>query len=249
MSFAKPQHVGQRSTFPPVRTAEKPRVAEDLLRLAWGARMPGSDIPMPHLAVLAPQSLARAGLTSLLTSLEFDVVAEGATLDDLIQRTAGDEHPDMLLTNPVPSAAEICDLMQGIEAWAPTTKVVFLAANLDIDLLSECFACGARGYLLDDLSAEALQKSLALVFTGEKVFPSALAPLLANSAKRVIADPLSEIQSCELSPREIEILRLLADGRSNKVIAATLNIAESTTKLHLRNIMRKLSATNRTQAA
>ena len=110
-----------------------------------------------------------------------------------------------------------------------------------------CPRCG--GYLLEDLSAEALQKSLALVFAGEKVFPSALAPLLANSAKRVIVDPLSEIQNCELSLRETEILRLLVDGRSNKAIAATLNIAEATAKLHLRNIMRKLSATNRTQAA
>ena len=204
---------------------------------------------MSRLAVLSSHSLLRAGLTSLLTSLGFDVVAEGSTLDDLVQRRAGDARPEMLLANLVPSAPEVSDLMQGIEAWAPTTKVVFLAANLDIDLLSECFAHGARGYLLEDLSAEALQKSLALVFAGEKVFPSALAPLLANSAKRVIVDPLSEIQNCELSLRETEILRLLVDGRSNKAIAATLNIAEATAKLHLRNIMRKLSATNRTQAA
>jgi two-component system, NarL family, nitrate/nitrite response regulator NarL len=181
--------------------------------------------------------------------LGFGDVAEGATVDDLIQATSGDAPPEMLLANPVPSAAEVCDLMQAIEAWTPTTKVVFLSPQLDINLLSECFARGASGYLLEDLSAEALQKSLALVSAGEKVFPSALASVLANSAKRVVADTLSEMQSCDLSPREIGILRLLADGRSNKVIAASLNIAESTVKLHLRNILRKLNATNRTQAA
>ncbi len=204
---------------------------------------------MSRVAVLAPHSLARAGLASLLASLRFGDVNEGSTLDDLILGTNRDALPEMLLVSPVPSAPEVSDLMQGIEAWAPTTKVVFLAANLDIDLLSECFARGARGYLLEDLSAEALEKSLALVFAGEKVFPSALAPLLANSAKRVVADALSELRHCDLSAREIEILRLLADGRSNKVIAANLNIAESTAKLHLRNILRKLNAANRTQAA
>jgi two-component system, NarL family, nitrate/nitrite response regulator NarL len=202
-----------------------------------------------QVAVLTPHSLARAGLVSLLTSFGFRVVAEGASLHDLIQGTSGDALPEMLLASPVPSAAEISDLMQAIEAWAPTTKVVFLFAQLDMGLLIECFARGASGYLLEDLSTEALQKSLMLVSAGEKVFPSALAPFLANSAKRVIADTLSDLESCDLSAREIGILHLLADGRSNKVIAASLNIAESTAKLHLRNILRKLNATNRTQAA
>jgi two-component system, NarL family, nitrate/nitrite response regulator NarL len=203
-----------------------------------------------QVAVLAPNSLARAGLVSLLMSLGFGDVTEGAKLDDLIQGTSRDALPEMLLVKLVPSAAEVSDLMQAIEAWAPTTRVVFLSPHLDIDLLIECFARGASGYLLEDLSADALQKSLMLVSAGERVFPSALASFLAtNSARRVIADTLSDVESCDLSAREIGILRLLADGRSNKVIAASLNIAESTAKLHLRNILRKLSATNRTQAA
>ena len=204
---------------------------------------------MSQVAVLASHSLVRAGLASLLKSLGFEDVAEGATLDDLMQGTSGDALPEILLANLVPSAADVSDLMRAIEAWSPTTKVVFLSDHLDINLLSECFARGASGYLLEDLSAEALQQSLALVSAGEKVFPSSLASLLANGAKRDIADTFSDMQSCGLSAREMGILRLLADGRSNKVIAATLNIAESTVKLHLRNILRKLHATNRTQAA
>ena len=223
--------------------------ASDLsLRLSLSLELKGNGVS--QVAVLAPHSLARVGLASLLTSFGFRVVAEGATLDDLIQGTSGDAPPEMLLANPVPSAAEVSDLMQAIEAWAPTTRVVFLSPHLDIDLLIECFARGASGYLLEDLSADALQKSLMLVSAGEKVFPSALASFLATiSTRRDIADTLSDLESCDLSAREIGILHLLADGRSNKVIAASLNIAESTAKLHLRNILRKLNATNRTQAA
>jgi two-component system nitrate/nitrite response regulator NarL len=202
-----------------------------------------------HVAVLASQSLVRAGLVSLLTSLEFEDVAEAATLDDLMQRTSGDELPEMLLANLVPSAADVSGLMHAIEAWAPSIKVVFLSSYLDINLLSECFAHGASGYLLEELSAEALQKSLALVSAGEKVYPSGLASVLADRTKRVIDDTLCQIKSGDLSTREIGILRLVADGRSNKVIATELNIAESTAKLHLRNILRKLNASNRTQAA
>ena len=200
---------------------------------------------MSRLAVLASQSLAREGLVSLLTSLGFSDVTGGATLDYLRQYA---RPPETLLVNLIPGVADIYDFMQAINVWAPSTRVVFLSDRLDINILSECFAHGASGYLLDDISGEALQKSLILVSLGEKVFPSALASLLANTCKRDSVD-LSEIQSCDLSTREIGILRLLADGRSNKVIAATLNIAESTAKLHLRNILRKLHATNRTQAA
>ena len=204
---------------------------------------------MSYVAVIASQSLVRAGLSSLLKSMGFSKVDEAATLDGLRQCTSGDIVPEVALAHLSSSAISAPDLMEAIKAWAPTTKVVFIAPHLDINLLSECFACGASGYLLEDLSPHALQMSLTLVASGEKVFPSGLASVLANAVKRDIASNLPTIESCNLSCKELGILRLLADGRSNKMIAASLNIAESTAKLHLRNILRKLHATNRTQAA
>ncbi len=129
---------------------------------------------------------------------------------------------------------------------------MFLSTDLDLKLLSSCFAAGASGYLLENLSSEALQKSLTLVSAGEKVFPSELAAVISDLAveRDTSSDPASaDLQGFDLSAREIWILRLLADGQSNKLIASTLHIAESTVKLHLRNILRKLHATNRTQAA
>jgi DNA-binding NarL/FixJ family response regulator len=103
-----------------------------------------------------------------------------------------------------------CPITTGaIEALAPTTKVVFLSAHLDINLLAECFAYGASGYLLEDLSPEALQKSLTLVSIGEKVFPSALALVLASSTRDDIADN-RDLDKCRcLDTREC---RKIEDG-------------------------------------
>jgi two-component system, NarL family, nitrate/nitrite response regulator NarL len=203
---------------------------------------------LPSVAVLAARTLARAGLVGLLRSLGFDQVEDADTLDDLMQRTNGTP-PEILLAELPSNAAGVGDLMETIRAWSPTTKVVLLSAHFDIQLLSESFALGATGYLLDNLSAEALEKNLTLVSAGEKVFPSELALVLSHGDKRGAASGLSELRGYELSAQEIAILRLLTDGRSNKAIAAIINIAESTAKLHLRNILHKLGATNRTQAA
>ena len=98
------------------------------------------------------------------------------------------------------------------------------------------------------MSAPALQKSLTLVSMGEKVFPSELASIIIDVFGQNVFRS-EEIENCELSDREKKILNLLASGHSNKVIAATLDIAESTAKLHISGILRKLHATNRTQAA
>jgi two-component system, NarL family, nitrate/nitrite response regulator NarL len=203
---------------------------------------------MCHLAVLASHSLLRAGLASILKLAGFGEIMEGCALDDL-QGVGDVPTPDILLVSLSPSVIDITRLMDMIRAWAPTTKVVFLSPHLDVTELNECYAAGANGYLLENLSPEALQKSLAVVDTGEKVFPSELASVLVDAFRHTVANRVSELESPDLSLREVGILQLVADGQSNKVIAAKLNIAESTAKLHLGNILRKLRASNRTQAA
>jgi two-component system nitrate/nitrite response regulator NarL len=205
---------------------------------------------MSHLAVLGTRPLLRAALVSLLESLGFERVEEAPTLNALMQRATGDTRPEIILIN-VSGVGDISRLMEEISSWAPSTKVVFLSTDLDVKLLSSCFAAGASGYLLENLSSEALQKSLTLVSAGEKVFPSELAAVISDFAleRDTGSETSADLQGFDLSAREIWILRLLADGQSNKLIASTLHIAESTVKLHLRNILRKLHATNRTQAA
>src|SRR4051812_43819098 len=104
---------------------------------------------------------------------------------------------------------------------------------------------GADGYLMKDVSPEALIQSLELVMMGEKVFPTNLAAMLfdLNNA----SSPMNSIRG--MTPREHEILQALVTGASNKLIANRLGITEATVKVHLKTLLRKIDVNNRTQAA
>jgi two-component system nitrate/nitrite response regulator NarL len=106
---------------------------------------------------------------------------------------------------------------------------------------------GLDGYLLSDLSPAALVQSLQLVLLGEKVFPTSLAALLVSGlTDNVVTMPGG---GRGLSEREGQILRFLVHGESNKMIANHLGITEATVKVHLKTVLRKIGALNRTQAA
>jgi two-component system nitrate/nitrite response regulator NarL len=182
--------------------------------------------------------------------MDFDQVREGADLKDL-KGVAGEAAPEILLARTAGTAEGISNFMEEARSWIPEIKVVFLASELELDLLASCFSAGANGFLLENISRDAFQESLRLVFAGEKVFPSGLATFISGLASKNggVALDLSDLRSFQLSVREIDILRCLSVGQSNKVIANTLNIAESTVKVHVKRILQKTHATNRTQAA
>jgi two-component system, NarL family, nitrate/nitrite response regulator NarL len=199
-----------------------------------------------RLAVLGQSSLFRAALVSLLAALGFERIADAATLAELKELDTNRDDFDILLVHVPPATAKISQWMREIKAALPRTRVVFLARMLDLKLMAECFAGGASGYLLENLSCDALTRSLALVQIGEKVFPSELARVIADLSAPQGAATAPE--QPELSHREIEILGLLARGCPNKVIAARLGITASTVRAHLKQILRKTQAANRTQA-
>jgi two-component system nitrate/nitrite response regulator NarL len=206
---------------------------------------------MATLAVVGASPLFRAGLVSLLKTLDFDHVQEGADLKELKGLEKGAGCPEILLAKTSGTAEDISNFMGEARSWIPEIKVVFLASELKIDLLISCFAAGANGFLLENISRDAFQESLRLVFAGEKVFPSGMAALISGLASKNggVAVDLSDLRNFQLSDREIDILRCLSIGQSNKVIANTLHIAESTVKVHVKRILQKTHATNRTQAA
>src|SRR5690348_5244421 len=116
---------------------------------------------MNRLGLLITHSLARAGLVSLLRSLGLNEIVEGASLEDLT-RSAGPP-PGIVLFDLSHSRQDLPSAMSALRDWAPLVKVVFLARELDLKELARCFAAGASGYLSEDISGEALEKSLALV--------------------------------------------------------------------------------------
>jgi two-component system nitrate/nitrite response regulator NarL len=188
---------------------------------------------------------------SLLGTIGFEPIEEADDIAHLAGDIGARPSPDVLIVCLLRALENTICTVGEMKAWLPMARIVFVVPKFDIEAMSACFAAGACGYLLETISRDALRESLNLVTAGEKVFPSELASLFPmftskfeNPAPGNLAPPESD-----LSRRELEILRCLADGQSNKVIARNLSIAEATVKVHIKRILRKARVINRTQAA
>lgn len=209
---------------------------------------------MPTLVVFDASAVYRAGLTSLLTKTCFKTVREAAGVHELDSPRDEAGGPPIVLMGSRRSEDTIL-LISKIMARAPGARIVVLAPELDADFLAECFARGISGFLLEEISPAALEESLKLVCVGEKTFPSGLAHMISDLTSRLRCLPnggagvSNAVSPFNLSPRDIEILECLTEGKSNKEIAQMLGLSEATVKLDLRRILRSIHASNRTQAA
>lgn len=204
-----------------------------------------------NVLMIDPNTLFREGLRRLLTGDQFQVTAEARDVCGGIDIVAAGTVPDLVLADiPVEADEATLDMLRRLHAMAPDARIVVLTDEVSTTVLSRVLEAGADGYLLKDLSAEALIQSLRLVMMGEKVFPTPLADLLISG--RLHGAPRQQASMSQLnhlSSREVEILRCLLSGDSNKIIARHLRITEATVKVHLKSLLRKINANNRTQAA
>ena len=130
----------------------------------------------------------------------------------------------------------------------PQQAVIMLTVSEDSDDLTECMRIGARGYLLKNINADFLLESIRKAADGDNVFSPEMTAKLVRSL--ISPQPAQGTQTLSsLTPREMEILGYLAAGHSNKIIARHLNLAESTVKVHVQNLLRKLNLSSRVQAA
>ncbi|UEM19650.1 response regulator transcription factor [Skermanella mucosa] len=190
--------------------------------------------------------LFREGLKHLLAGTRFEVGAEFNTMEQAIahggQEGPGqDAEPALVITGQAIKAA--ADLQQLRDTY-PSARIVVLADDMSVDMLRDAMGGGADGFLIKNVSPEALIQSLQLIMLGEKVFPTNLAAMLLD-----INAPSPQNSIRGLSPREQEILQSLVTGASNKMIAIRLGITEATVKVHLKTLLRKIDVNNRTQAA
>jgi DNA-binding NarL/FixJ family response regulator len=158
--------------------------------------------------------------------------------------------PDVVLMD---IAMPRCDGLQAtrlIKREIPHVKIVILTVSDDDQDLFEAIKCGAQGYLIKDLKARQLYDALRVIARGEAPLSGLLAAKILQEFQQPTA-PLAQAPEVEgpLTAREIEVLELVVEGRSNSEIAAALVISESTVKNHLRNILEKLHLRNRIQAA
>jgi two-component system, NarL family, nitrate/nitrite response regulator NarL len=208
------------------------------------------------IAVVHTSRLARAGLVSLLGQMGYGKIYEADALTTLETSEEDFDKIEIMIIRLSHDHADPKEIMEQVRNIMPNPQVIFLVPRLDVNLLSECFSAGASGYLSESASQETLMGSLRLVNAGGKVFPAELAELMpsiaATSRHRRTSSALEYgdgIQASSLSERELDTLRELGIGQSNKVIANKLGIAEATVKVYVKRVLRKIGVHNRTQAA
>jgi len=205
-----------------------------------------------RLLVIDDHTLFRRGLVALLGQHRQRLVVVGEAGDaGEAQRKALELQPDIvLLDNHLPGVRGV-DALPGLKEAAPKARVLMLTVSEDESDLAMALRQGANGYLLKTIDSDALLASIERCFAGESVVsPEMTAKLVSafQSSSRP-AQPAATDPADALSPRERDTLRELARGASNKEIARTLDIAETTVKIHVQHILRKLNLSSRVQAA
>ena len=199
-----------------------------------------------RIVVVDDHTLFRRGMIALIgREPGFAVVGEAADGFEGI-RTVAMQRPDVVLLDLNMPGISGVEALQAIRKEAPGTHVVMLTVSEDAEDLLTALRSGALGYLLKNIDSDFLIASIRRAAEGE----SAISPEMTGKLVREVRTGTSAAQPDNtLSPREREILRHLAKGASNKEIARTLDVAESTVKIHVQHILRKLNLSSRVQAA
>lgn len=191
--------------------------------------------------------LVRAGIASLLRIWGMEVAGEAADGADAVEQ-ARRLRPDLVLMDVNMAGVDGIEATRAIKAELPETKVVMLTVSDDGDHLFEALKAGADGYLLKDMSEAELEHVLGAIAADEPALSPGIATRILEEFGRLArAEPAPSDDA--LSPREQEVLRLVATGSTNREIAAALFISENTVSFHVHNILGKLHMRNRAQAA
>ena len=203
------------------------------------------------------QALFREGLRTLLAlQPDFEVVGEAANGQEAVQ-LATTLRPDVVLMDLEMPILDGVAATRQLRTALPACRVIVLTTFDDNEYVFEGLRAGAAGYLLKDTPSTRLAEAIRAAARGEAFLEPSVAAkvvaefnrLSASPGPRPAAPPSAQPLAEPLSDRELEVLRLVAQGASNKEIAAALFIAEGTAKNHLTNILGKLGVTDRTQAA
>lgn len=200
--------------------------------------------------VVDDHALFRAGIGHLLNEqTDFEVVGEAQHGAEAVDK-AKELMPDLILMDIYMSEMGGLEATRLIKGLLPYVKVVILTASEADENIFEAVKAGAQGYLEKKIEPEPFLRMLREVMRGEALISSLTATkILAEFAHLAEREAERVIPEQQLSPREEEVLALLAKGATNREIASSLGIRENTVKNHLRNIMDKLHLKNRVQAA
>ncbi|MBO0778138.1 MAG: response regulator transcription factor [Ktedonobacteraceae bacterium] len=198
--------------------------------------------------------IVREGLRTLLeTQPEFEVVAECANGEEVLRMTPRVQ-PDILLLDLEMPVMDGVETIRRLRQQPDSPRIIVFTAFDDDERIIYAIQAGANGYMLKDAPREEIFRAIHVAMEGGSLLqPVVASKLLLHMGQQRNATPsippLAHLAHVEdLTERELEVLRLLAQGMPNKEIASTLVITERTAKFHVSSIMSKLGATNRTEA-
>jgi len=210
---------------------------------------PDRQVDALRVLIVDDHDLFRTGLRNLLEEQGVQIVGEAATGENAI-RIVRELAPDVVVMDLNMPGIGGVDATRHITSIAPLTRVVMLTiSDQDSDVMDAILA-GACGYLLKDSSIQELIAGIESAARGESMISPNIAAKVLQRVRATSTQPeIANTIRAELSDREIEVLKLIANGKDNAVIAAELHISPKTVKNHISNILMKLQIDNRIQAA
>ncbi len=216
-----------------------------MVDLEQGTKAGGEPI---RVAVVDDQELFRRGLTMLL-GVEDDIQVVGEAGDGVAAtELAASTVPDVILMDvrmPKRSGIEAC---VAIKEVAPTARIIMLTVSDEEADLYDAVKNGASGYLLKDSSIDEVAQAIRVVADGQSLISPSMAIKLLDEFKQMSRSDRQQVPTPRLTDRELEVLKLVAQGLNNREIAKRLFISENTVKNHVRNILEKLQLHSRMEA-
>ena len=208
--------------------------------------MSSSPTQTIRIVIAASRPIFRDGLRRLLeTESQFEIVGETGPGPD-VATVVHDARPDVLLLDFTLPAA--FDTLNEVAATGTGARAILLVDNVDAEELPKALQLSARGLVLKDSAAEVLFQSIHAVLAGEYWIASERVPDAPTSIRR-LEEERRRRRAFGLTPRELEIVRLVVGGYANKEIAEKLSIGENTVKSHMTHIFNKLGASSRIELA
>jgi NarL family two-component system response regulator LiaR len=192
-------------------------------------------------------TVVRKGLTALLSAEKYgvEVIGEASNGDEAVQK-AEQLEPDVILMDLVMPGKSGIEAIVEIRQLQPHARIVVLTSYADDDNVIEAIQAGAYGFLLKDTSPDELVQTIHSVYADKLTIPQELTRVLLSGK---IVEQEHGTSKKDLTPRELDVLRYIAQGMSNKQIAQKLSISTSTVRSHVSSVIRKLNMENRTQLA
>ena len=203
-----------------------------------------------NLMLVDGETLFRQGLVSLLQGLVDDLkVAEAGSLEEALRLADGGPEFDAVLIEPSSPGMNGFEGIKALRSYLPDTPIMVISANATAAQVRGAIEYGAMGYVTKETGGAVLVGALRLVLQGGVYVPPSVLDRDQAAAGRRALGTAAEPSIRNLTPRQREVLELLAQGQSNKRIARALGIAEGTVRIHVTAILRALGVNNRTEAA